>query len=368
MAKINSPIIIIPIIIIIFIIIYNVIVILFPKKSYIDTKPLDIDTKTSNIDTKTSNIDTKPLDINKKMSAIDNDKIALALIGFDIKIVKKENFNGGIIFDSYDKINKNVNNFLNTYIPLIDINNINTLLKENNSNDMQTVINNKKIDLLGYIISENDIILIGHTIYSEDNKTNIILFGLFMFYNLILSLKELSRKQNNSVEFTKTSDMYYLNDYDEVNDFFIYDIPINYTGEISNKLNKDTTIKELDIRNIFQNPEKDKIYKISLINFFRMSIENDFINILKGNTQSLIKMINFNIASKLIIENNDGNITVDTKIVGDIADLRSPSNFTKSFADLMRINNDLTRSTKLLEIVNEIKNTYNNKNNNTQYR
>jgi hypothetical protein len=165
--------------------------------------------------------------------------------------------------------------------------------------------------------------------------------------------------------------MYYLNDYEEVNDFFIYNIPIDYTGEISDKLNKDTTINELDISNIFQKSGENPIYKISLIKLFRKSFfmgrepetESDYnlLNIWKGNAQSLKKMIIFNIASKLIIANNDGNITVDTKIIGDIVDFMIPSNFTKSFSDSFQLNNraSLPRNIKLLEVVNEIKNTYN---------
>jgi hypothetical protein len=329
-----------------------------------------------------------PVPVPVSSSSIDNNKLDKALKASGINISGKETFNSDIIFDSYDKINKNVNIFFNTYLPSIDINNINALLKENNCDDIQTVINNKNINVSRYILNDGAIMLIAFMIYSENNKTNIILFGLLIFYQLELSMREFIMKQNPNTPFIKSSNMYYLNDYDEVNDFFIYTIPISYTGEISNKLNKDATVKEVEFNtpNMFQKNNQETIHKISLAKLFRPMFNmvisgaikkeptnitdddfNNFINLLKENTQSLKKMINFNIASKLIIANNN-DITVDTKIVGDIADLMSPSNFTKSFADFMSLNNDLTRSDKLIQMADVIKMDYNNYTNNTQIR
>ena len=384
----KNPIIIIVIIIFILALFYFGYTMLYPSNEVTISLPTTLSSSTSSTSSTSSPLSSTSSQISTTSSplssSIDNNKLDKALKAFGINISRKETFYSDIIFDSYDKFNKNVNIFFNIYFPSIDINNINAILKENNCDDMQTVINNKNINILSYIFDESFINLIAFMIYSENNKTNIILFGLFIFYQLELSMREFIMKQNPNAQFMKSSNMYYLNDYDEVNDFYIYMIPISYTGEISNKLNKDSRVTEMGYApSIFKTYDKEEIYKMSLKNMFRPFFYivisgminkefqnitdddyNNFINILKENMQSLKKQINFIIASRLIIANNN-NITVDSKIVGDIADLMSPSNFTKSFYDLMGpMDDDLTRSAKLINIVDQIKRDYNRLNNN----
>jgi hypothetical protein len=326
------------------------------------------------------------------LSDIDIDKITKALKAASVNTSETktgaENFYEDIVFDSEDKINKNFITLMNIYIPSLDINAINTLLRENGINDdMQKIINDNDLKCINYLLRDSIMRIIFMKIYSGTNKTDIILVSLL--YILITKLF----LTGTSVSF------YYLNDYDTVKDFIIYIIPNNYSGD-KTKLNKDSSISF--INNFNSMIDNNKVYKISLKTIIRENIMRDIIiralnNIstettmagitnptrtikdknnvtetdynnfelaLNENSSQLNKYLNYAFAGNLLVANKKGDITTDIKLFNEYATFMSNKVFfTDSFNVYSGLESVWGKQNELLnDIVNESKRQYNNRN------
>lgn len=328
----KNPIVIISITTIILVLFYSVYMIFFSKSST-TSSPTTATTKSPTSPTTTSNIDNK--------------KIDLALNASGISTPRKENFYTDIVFDSIEKINNNFLTMLNIYFPSIDINSINLLLKENGIDDnVQKIINDNKntIDYESYFASDNIKVNTYLKIYAENNKTNIILAGLyFVLIMNIYSKSELSKVTLSSTD-TDNRGFYYLNDYDTENDFIIYFIGGTYNGDLK-MLNTDCDIKFAD------DIEPGAIVKFSLKNILRKYYMGEAIMrattnttvfdysdpiafskslsgltntdyekyelVLNQNIVALNKQLNYELAIFIVSIYNKGVITKDTKILKD---------------------------------------------------
>ena len=302
--------------------------------------------------------------------SIDNNKLDKGLKASNINTIDKETFYSDIVFDSFEKINKNFVTFLNTFFPSIDIKIINGLLKENGcNNDIQTIINNKNIDSITTILNQDIFRFLAVMIIAENNNTNIILLGLFMIVMINIQID----KRN------KTHNFYYFNDYDEFDDFYIYMIPVDYTEKISKELNKDTNVIEVFNEIAYDNK---LIYKYSIKKFFidklinkdiekslkktSSNVTNDdkknYLSILKENINALYKWNNYQLTSIFLIYNNNGVITTDTQILTDIYNILN-SDLTKSFKNYYNMTDEsFSKDGYIFELKRRIERKYNNRN------
>jgi hypothetical protein len=169
------------------------------------------------------------------ISSQSSDLIQKGLTSTNIKqISKTESFSQDvIIFDSIEKINNNINAFLNTYFPKIDINRINDSLIKSRNMIMQDIINNN-------ILLDNNfssLIILKHNDGFKQYLAYVLdlidptLFILFSLYIILI------RKLNDNI-----CD-YYFNDYEIEKDFISYTGPCLNEDDIKQKYNelKDVT-------------------------------------------------------------------------------------------------------------------------------
>ncbi len=190
-----------------------------------------------------------------KMILISNKKRVLeALKSAGFELYTKETFDDNkIVFNSKDKINNNFEQFMDTYLPLIDMKTINTIFREYNINiNMQKEVTEKLLDItkifhdpFGFVAK------IVNLVYSTKNKTDLILLGICsallmkIQYNLLSDYKVI-----------------YFDDYnEETTDFILYFIPLNYTENIS-KIKNDESILDMNEYEIIP----PKPFKLSLFN------------------------------------------------------------------------------------------------------
>ncbi len=296
-------------------------------------------------------------------SDIDIDKITNALRYTGVKNIDETNNNSeqNIVFNSTEKINIFFELFMETYFPILDINFINNLLIENNSSNTQNIINNKKINafelLFGNIDKSNLVKLIYALIYSLNNKTYLVLLGLFM---LIL----IQNKSSNI-------DFYYYNDYKDINDFVIYIVPKDYTGNLSN-LNKDNTIIEInfdmDINNTvpskiylikglrnhllrqealkFKNSEQNNLLTTMSINNITDATINEYLESIKENTTYLITYIRYSIASIFLFLDKEKLLSTDKIIIDNAELINTSDNFTNNFRNYANLKIDTIENVK----------------------
>jgi hypothetical protein len=272
-------------------------------------------------------------------SDIDNKKIATALKAGNIGTPTSENFYEDIVFDSKEKLNNNFEKFLQIYCPSVDISKISALLKEDGVNkSIDNIIKDNKIDALLFYMSVLEQLILH--IYAENNKTNIILFGLsILIINKIMSRDGIER--------------YYLNDYDTQKEFIIYSIPNTYKIDISNisKLSTDENIKLNNVFNVL--PDNTRPYKFSLFNMLKeRNIKpvvaavfqkkqsditeddvNKYLSIIKDNNNGIKNLLNHQFAIILLMINNP-NINETAKIFKTA--VNNYSNLTDKFNEMFR--------------------------------
>jgi hypothetical protein len=133
-----------------------------------------------------------------------------------------------VVFNTIQNINNNINEFINTYFPKIDINRVNDSLMKSRNMNMQDIINNNILSNQNFnsliILKQND----GYKPYLAYvlDLVDPSLFILFSLYILLL------RKLNNNV-----CD-YYFNDYEIEKDFITYTGPCVSDDEIKRKYNE----------------------------------------------------------------------------------------------------------------------------------
>jgi hypothetical protein len=296
----------------------------------------------------------------------DEDKLLKVLSASNITIVENKNFNNNIentiVFDNLDKINKNFNLFMSIYFPSIDINKIYELLKDYNINNIQKIIDDQNINVLQYFFSNTNLFYIASTIYSENNNINIISFGLFIILMWNISMKNVS---DNIIYKTNINDwqFYYLNDYNKVDDLYIYIVPKTMTENI-NTLNTNMNVIEINNITLMTLPN---IYKISLNKIIKETIlkpqiafindtsimnmtdneYNDFILILKNNSMSLYKLNIYKFSLLVLTAYKKGDINNNTQLVIDMINfINNPLNFTQSYRIFMKLKNTNNRVIK----------------------
>jgi hypothetical protein len=308
----------------------------------------------------------------------DEEKLLKVLAASNIAIVENESFNNNIentlVFDNFDKINKNFNLFMSIYFPSIDMNKIYELLKDYNIDNIQQIINDKNINVLQYFFSDINLFYIASSIYVENNNINIISFGLFiiLIWNLLMK-----NTPDNITYKTNINDwqFYYLNDYDKVNDFYIYIVPKTMTENI-NTLNTNTNVIEINNISIMTMPN---IYKISLHQIIKETIlkpyisfvrdtsiinitdneYNDFIPLIENNSISLYKLYIYQFALSVLTAYKNGNIDNNTQLVIDMVNfMNNPLNLTQSYKTYMKFknpNNRIIKSNNFMKLNNDIK-------------
>ena len=260
------------------------------------------------------------------------DAVNKALIGSGIQTKTAEHFQNNqndIVYNSINIIKDNFESFINTYFPILDVNLMNKMLKDdyNVNKTMQEILNeNSNISLLPYVnliqtMTRSFITLIG-------NKTDAILCGLGMITILKLDIP---------LKF------YYLNDYEQNNDFIIYIIPssfditklTNTNSEIQN-INNFTDIKKLDIpyklginqlnRYLIKGlilSAKNKNTTSSVLEISEQEIDN-VVQIFRNNRESVLKYIRLFLLGPIIKLYNNADLTASSKIVVDLDELFIP--------------------------------------------
>ncbi len=189
----------------------------------------------------------------KKVLISNRNRVYKALNSAGIELHDKETFDNPILFDSIDKINTNFEIFMDTFIPLIDMETTNKIFKEFNINThIQKEVTEKQLNTtvlfnnpFGFI--ERIILLV----YSSKNQTDLILLGICCA--LLMKL------QNNLI---RNHRIIYFGDYNqETTDFILYFVPPTYIGDVSRLKDND------NILDMNKNEINDTIpFKLSLFN------------------------------------------------------------------------------------------------------
>jgi hypothetical protein len=199
------------------------------------------------------------------------------------------------------------------------------------------IIKEKNIDIMLLIGPLMDHLVFN--LHAENNKTNIILFGLFIILADKISRPDVKIKR------------YYLNDYDKINEFIIYSIPDTYNADIS-KLSTDLNVKLItDFKNPFSN---SVAYKFSLSSYIKETLVkkyiapmvsktmdnvteedlNKTIPIIKDNTNHINILLNHLLAANLLMVNLP-DIPSTAKIFQSLVILYDLSKFTDKFNELI---------------------------------
>ena len=301
-----------------------------------------------------------------------NDKIdvkiekALKAAGIIVPTSSSEHFQDTIVYDSFNKINDNFINFINLFYPLLDINKINNIIKENTSTtsptDIQSIINNKEIDALKYILGVNDssnnvggmvFRLFIMSIFANNNDTDIILFGLAY----VIIIREMLKTERPNFEHK----LYYLNDYSTAGDFIIYFINDKFTEDIQSASVRNKIPELMGTEEILPNAFKyfvKKIVKEGLIeNEFRNFKErnvttssagqmtqavvvtdnelNIFIASLKNNTNDLLNLYRIMFSNMFLSAN--GTLSNNSNIITNFIDLMYSDKFTTDIRTFLNL-------------------------------
>ncbi len=313
----------------IFIVIIIVLVIYFSTSSS-STSSSSSSTSSSSSSTST-NIPTTTALYNKSV-------VDAAILSSGIKTTI-ENFQNNIIYNSVDIIKQNFNNFMNTYYPILDINILNKMLKDDYNVDKtiqeilnehpETYFNNYLMILVGFSLFFNILL---------DTQTDIILSGLGYITVMKLNLP------------AGLFDIYYLNDFEKEKDFIVYYIPPTFDKTKITNTNKDIELKTLN--------EKETItiqpFKIGLNNNIIENIKlsiidanekqgntssstepnsneiNNFINIFKSNKNSILRYIRLMLIAPFIKLHTNVSLTSSSKISTDMVDLFTSNKYFTS--------------------------------------
>ncbi len=317
---------------------------------------------------------TKPKSISESDLAKekDNKLINDALNRSGIQI-KSENFqnNIDIVFDSYDKIKKNFNLFMNTYYPSIDINDMNNMLKTKYGvpKTMQELImeNLDAPNMDGFFGFEGlievliDLGKFHMTEYlTKGISNNIICSGLA----LILQIKIYNKIKNINEK------LIYLNDFNKTDDFYIYFLPQSYD------ISKLSTTNDIPIMNPVKSSDHQKYYsgndlinpyKIGMIYLLRedvkftiqlrkssaggtsapwntMTVSNDEINnafkVYNDNIIPYYKLFKFYLIGPFIVLYTKQAIPTTSQFKIDMKEIIKPDNYTKDYIKLQPIPED----------------------------
>ncbi len=265
-----------------------------------------------------------------------------AIASSGIKIIT-ENFQNELVYDSVDKIKQNFTTFMNTYYPFLDINTMNKMLKEDYgiNKTIQEIINDHPdVYFTRYLTN-----LAGYSMFLNmalDNQTDTILCGLGYITIMKLNIPK------------DTYDLYYLDDYDQMNDFVIYYIPTSFDKTKITNTNSEidfppsyndsvlfpnTVIDVKPFKFGFKNLNESKIkqaieYADTKAGKTTSSITesdiNNFLNIVKANKNSLIRYNRLLSIAPFIKLHTNETITTSSKVISDIRDLFNTNKYFNS--------------------------------------
>ncbi len=264
-------------------------------------------------------------------STYNKDAVNSALVSAGIKTSTTENFqNNTIVYDSIDKIKQNFETFINTFIPILDVNLMNKMLKEEYgvNKTLQEIINeNNNLYFKQYINFLINIIKFINIILTD--KTDIILAGI----GLIILIK---------VSMENPSDYYYLNDYEKMNEFIIYSIPSSFDKTKINSTNTDIIFSKLEDSNILPykiglTRESRNIMRDIIIDSYSRTSGNpntiseqdidNGIRIFKENKEALLKYCRLLLIGPFIKLDNNTDLSNTSKIVVDLINLLTPNKY-----------------------------------------
>jgi len=252
----------------------------------------------------------------------------------------QNNLQNNLVYDSVDKIKQNFTAFMNTYYPVLDINKMNQMLKEDYgiNKTMQEIINDHPdVYFTQYLMQLTG--LSGFLNMTLDNPTDTILSGLGYITIMKLTMSE------------DTYDLYYLNDYDQVKDFVVYYIPSSFDKTKITNTNTEIEFIETRARSSslnkpykfgFNNKNRDTIMKSIVKANEKMgktvsSITepdiNNYINIFKANKDAILRYVRLMLIAPFIKLHTTTPVTPSSKVISDIVDLFTPNKY---------FNNDIT--------------------------
>ncbi len=246
-----------------------------------------------------------------------------------------EYFDNTIVFDTSDKITNNFSEFINIYFKYINIDNINKYINKyiNISGVNTTSIETTKN--INFINAINDIADI-----SCFNDTSIDIILTFLSSITLINIQYSSRGK-----------LYYLDDLtDSLNSktFNIYGVPNGYSGNINN-LKYDSNTQKFDFQNNIDYTKPFYFEGFFMIEHkinqriieYNMT-HDDYLNMMKDNKQSIIKLNELYLAGMYIAGYiGKANINENTQIVKDIYDFihnTNPPSFTPLYIEKMKIN------------------------------
>ncbi len=273
-------------------------------------------------------------------SAYNKSIIDAAIASSGIKTMT-ENFQNELVYDSVDKIKQNFTAFMNTYYPLLDINAMNKMLKDDYgiNKTMQEIINDHPdVYFKQYLMN-----LAGMSMFLNmvlDNQTDTILSGLGYVTIMKLNIPK------------DTYEIYYLNDYDQMNDFIVYyiptsfdktkitntnseiDFPPSYNDSVIFSYNTGMDVKpfKFGFKNLNESKTKEAIkYADTIAGKTTSSITesdiNNFLNIFKANKNSIIRYVRLMLIAPFIKLHTNETITTSSKVMSDLVDLFTPNKY-----------------------------------------
>ena len=268
--------------------------------------------------------------------------------------------NTEIVFDSYDKIKKNFDLFMNTYYPLMNINEMNDMLKTKYGvpKTMQELImeNLDAPNMNKYIMSMDTLSIFISWLSLNDYLTKGISGDIICAYLALMVVKNINNRMNEKI--------LYLNDFDKSDDFYIYFLPQSYdVSKLSNN-------NDIPIRDIFNRDNDDsaiyysgndliKPYKMGFISLIKYRIKetiqieksgnltptndniysipvsedemNKYVKILGDNRIQMLKFYKLMYIAGFIVLYNKQELTASSQIKLDMKESLKPSNFSEEF-------------------------------------
>jgi hypothetical protein len=279
--------------------------------------------------------------------------------------------NTDIVFDSYDKIKNNFDLFMNTYYPLMNINEMNDMLKTKYGvpKTMQELImeNLDAPNMDGYIQGITMLSVLISWLSLDDYLTKGISADIICAYLALIVVKNIDNRMNEKIV--------YLNDFDKSDDFYIYILPQSY--DVS-KLSTNNDIPIIDIFNdnndsaiYYSGNDLIKPYKIGFISIIKYRIKeniqleklgnnettvpsydnissipvsedeiNKYVKILGNNRMQMLKFYKLMYIAGFIVLYNKKELPASSQIKLDMKEALKSSNFSEEFLKSITIPTD----------------------------
>ncbi len=276
-----------------------------------------------------------------------------------------------IVFDSYDKIKKNFHLFMNTYYPLMNINEMNDMLKTKYGvpKTMQELImeNLDAPNMDRYIQGITMLSVFIPWLSLHDYLAKGVSSDIICAYLALIVVKNINNRMNEKI--------LYLNDFDKSDDFYIYYLPESYDVSKLSTTN-DIPLKTLDemedeLSKYYSGNDLIKPYKMGFISIIKYRIKkniqleksrnltssstnddniyyipvsedemNKYVKILGDNRIQMLKFYKLMYIAGFIVLYNKKELTASSQIKLDMKEALRPSNFSEEFLKLITIPTD----------------------------